>query len=137
MTEVTKMFSCGPDHQAIIDECWSKRGDQRRFTVPKTIKLKLCKLAIAHVTEQQRQMQDEGPKIEASLRRAKSAAEIELKRRGWTDDEIAGWFKKLSERARKRTEKEFKKPRVDQVFESVTRRAPASTLRRKARVPPR
>ena len=132
--EVIKLFSC-PEHHAIIDECWSKRGSERRYTVPKAIKLKLCELAIAHVMALQRQMEDARPQIEASLQRSMSKTEAELRERGWTHEEIAAWFKKLSERARKRSKKEFKKPSVDRVFEIVTRRARAVTLRRKARSP--
>ena len=60
--------------------------------------------------ELQRQQEDARPQIEASLQRAKSAAETELRRRGWTDEEIAARFKQLSERARKRSKKDFKKP---------------------------
>ena len=80
-----------------------------------------------------RQEEDARPQIEASLQRSKSAAEAELRIRGWTDEEIVARFKKLSERARKRSKKEFKKPSLDKVFEIVTRQAPAKTLRRKAR----
>lgn len=137
MTEVTKLFSGSLEHQAIVEECWGKRGHERRYTVPKAIKLKLCELAVAYVMELQRQQEDARPQIEASLQRAKSAAETELRRRGWTDEEIAARFKQLSERARKRSKKDFKKPVVDQVLKIVTRQAPASTLRRKARLPRR
>ena len=133
MIEVAKLFSSSPEHQTIIEKCWSTRGCERRYTVPKAIKLKLCELAIAYVMEQHRQAKDARPEIEACLQRSMFAAQAELRDRGWTDEEIAAWFKKLSERARKRSKKEFKKPSVDQVFKIVTRRAPAATLRRKAR----
>jgi hypothetical protein len=116
-------------------QCWRTRGCERRYTVPKAIKLKLCELAIAYVMELHRQAKDARPEIEESLQRSMSAAEAELGDRGWTAEEIAAWFKKLSERARKRSKKEFKKPSVDRVFEIVIRRAPAVTLRRKARSP--
>jgi hypothetical protein len=135
MTEVTKLFSGSLEHQAIVEECWSKRGHERRYTAPKAIKLKLCELAIAYVMELHRQGEDARPEIEASLQRSMSAAEAKLGDRGWTDGKIAAWFKQLSERARKRSKKDFKKPSVDQVFKIVTRRAPAATLRRKARLP--
>jgi hypothetical protein len=134
MIQAAKLFAA-PEHQGIIEECWSKRGCERRYVVPKAIKLKLCELAIAHVIALQRQTDDARPQIEASLRRSMSKAHAELRDRGWTGKEIAAWFKKLSERARKRSKKDFKKPSVDKVFEIVTRRAPARTLRRKARVP--
>jgi hypothetical protein len=132
--EVAKLSPWGPEHQAIIEECWSKRGCERRYTVPKAIKLKLSELAIAHVMSLQQQNEDARPQIEESLQRSLSSAKAELKDRGWTEEEIATWFKKLSERARKRANKEFKKPSVNKVFEIVTRRAPANTLRRKARM---
>ena len=135
ITEVAKLFSWSPEHQAVIGKCWSTRGSERRHTVPKAIKLKFCELAIAHGMALQRQMEDAGPQIEASLQRIMSKTEAKLRERGWTHEEIAVWFKKLSERARKRSNKEFKKPSVDRVFEIVTRRAPAVTLRRKARSP--
>ena len=38
-----------PKYQALIEECWDERGDNRRYTVPKAIKQKLCRLA--HVME--------------------------------------------------------------------------------------
>jgi hypothetical protein len=127
--EVAKLSPWGPEHQAIIEECWSNRGRERRHTVPKAIKLKLCELAIAHVMSLQQQREDARPQIEESLQRSLSSAKAELKDRGWTEEE-----KKLSERARKRANKEFKKPSVNKVFEIVTRRAPANTLRRKVRM---
>jgi hypothetical protein len=135
MIAVAKLFSWSPEHQAMIEKCWSTRGCERRSTVPKAIKLKLSELAIAYAMEMHRQTEDARPQIEASLQRSISAANAKLGDRGWTDEKIAAWFEKLSERARKRSKKEFKKPSVDKVFEIVTRRAPAITLRRKARLP--
>jgi len=132
--EVAKLSPWTPEHQAIIEECWSKRGCERRYTVPKAIKLKLSELAIAHVMSLEQQSEDARPQIEESLQRALSSAKAELKDRGWTEEEIATWFKKLSERARKRAKKESTKPSVNQVFDIVTRRAPANTLRRKVRI---
>jgi hypothetical protein len=82
----------------------------------------------------QQQSEDARPQIEESLQRSLSSAKAKLKDRGWGEEEIATWFKKLSERARKRANKKFKKPSVNKVFEIVTRRAPANTLRRKARM---
>jgi hypothetical protein len=122
-------------HASVLIELWLAGRSERRYTVPKAIKLKLCELAIAHVMALQRPMEDMRPQIEASLQRITSKTEAELRERGWTHEEIAAWSKKRSERARKRSKKEFKKPSVDQVFEIVTRRAPAITLRRKARSP--
>jgi hypothetical protein len=40
-----------PKYQALIEECWSKRGSNPRTTAPKAIKEALCRLAIAHVME--------------------------------------------------------------------------------------
>src|SRR5690242_6536447 len=31
-----------PEYQELIEKCWRERGNQRRFTVPKPIKIKLC-----------------------------------------------------------------------------------------------
>jgi hypothetical protein len=135
VVEVAKLFSWSPEHQAIIKKCWSMRGCERRYTVPKTVKRKLCELAIAYVMEVHRQAEVARPEIEASLQRSKSAAEAELRSRGWTNAQIGAWSKKLSERTRRRSKKKFKEPNVDQVFGIVTRRAPAVTLRRKARLP--
>jgi hypothetical protein len=88
MTEVAKLFSWRPEHQAIIEKCWSTRGCERRYTVPKAIKLKLCELAIAYVMELHRQAKDARPEIEESLQRSMSAAEAELGDRGWTAEEL-------------------------------------------------
>jgi hypothetical protein len=121
-----------PEHRTTIEECWRRRGTERRYTVPKALKRNLCQLAIAYVTELQWQSQEAKDQIEASLQRSRLAAEAELRNRGWTDREIDTWFNKLSERARKRGKKDFKTPNVDKVCEIVTRRAPAHTLRRKS-----
>jgi hypothetical protein len=136
MTEVRTLlwpFWRSPDHQAIIEECWNRRGTSRRRTVPPKIKRKLGELAIAYVMELQRLREDAGPQIEASLQRSGSEAKAELRDRGWTDEKIAAWFNKLSERARKRTRKVFRTPNLDKVLKIATRRAPAGTLRRKSR----
>jgi len=121
-----------PEHRTTIEECWKRRGTERRYIVPKAIKRDLCQLAIAYVMELHRQSQDAKDQIEGSLQRSVSAAEAELRDRGWTDREIGARFNKLSERARKRGKKDFRTPDVDKVFEIVTRHAPAGTLRRKA-----
>lgn len=121
-----------PEHRTTIEESWKRGGTDRRQTVPKAIKRDLCQLAIAYVMELHRQSQDAKDQIEASLQRSVSAAEAELRDRGWTDREIGARFNKLSERARKRGKKDFRMPDVDKVFEIVTRHAPAGTLRRKA-----
>ena len=72
--EVAKLSPWGPEHQAIIEECWSKRGCERRYTVPKAIKLKLSELAIAHVMSLQQQSEDARLQIEESLQRSSGVA---------------------------------------------------------------
>jgi hypothetical protein len=124
-----------PEHQALIEECWNNRGKERRSTVPPKIKRRLCELAIAFVMELRGQQEGAREQIESSLQRGMFGAEAELRSRGWTEREIVAWFNKLSERARKRSKKEFKTPNVDKVLEIVTRRAPAGTLRRNSRAP--
>ena len=116
----------------VIEDCWKKRGEKRRFTVPKPIRRKLCRLAIAYLAKLHQRTQDLRPEIEASMRRAKSAAEAELRGRGMSDAEIASWSKTLAERARKRSFKEFRAPGIAEVLAKVDRRAPSTTLRRKA-----
>ena len=118
--------------QLLIEDCWRNTGEQRRFTVPKPIRRKLCRLAIAYVVKLHQRTQDLRPEIEASTQRAKSAAEAELRSRGKSDAEIASWFKTLAERARKRSRKEFRAPSIAEVLAKVDRRAPSTTLRRKA-----
>jgi hypothetical protein len=113
-------------------ECWGKRGKERRYTVPPKIKRKLCELAITYVVELRRRIEDARPEIEVSLQRSMSGAKAALRDRGWTDREITAWLNKLSERARKRSKKQFKTPDVGTVLKIVTRHAPAGTLRRKA-----
>jgi hypothetical protein len=122
-----------PEHKALLVECLrARRPDELRRTVPKKIKRKLCELAVAHVVEQHRQGQASALQIKDSLRRAKAGAEAELRRRCWTDEQIAGWFKKLRAAAQRRSVKKFTAPDVYKVLEIVNRRAPAITLRRKA-----
>src|SRR5690242_18656509 len=43
-----------PEQQAMIEECWSEVGNNRRYTVPPRIKQILCGLAMAHVVELRR-----------------------------------------------------------------------------------
>jgi hypothetical protein len=40
-----------PGMERLIEECWSQRGDKRRYTVPKKTARGLCRIAIAHVTK--------------------------------------------------------------------------------------
>src|SRR5262249_12948889 len=57
LSEIRVMLSSlagSPEQQALIKECWSKRGDERRYTVPPKIKRRLCQLAVAHVVELRR-----------------------------------------------------------------------------------
>jgi hypothetical protein len=69
-----------PEAQALIEECWSKLGNDRRHTVPPKIKRKLCRLAVAHVVELRR---------DAIQRRRAGAAETALRTQGWTETQIA------------------------------------------------
>jgi hypothetical protein len=69
-----------PEQQAVIEECWSKRGNERRYTVPSKIKRKLCRLAVAHVMQL---------RCDAIQRRRARAAQAALRTRGWTDAQIA------------------------------------------------
>ena len=58
-----------------------KAGAERRYTVPKAIKLKLCELAITYVMALQRQTEHARPQIEASLQ-PKSSIRLRLERDG-------------------------------------------------------
>ena len=107
-----------PEAQALIEECWSKLGNDRRHTVPPKIKRKLCRLAVAHVVELRR---------DAILRRRARAAKTTLRTRGWTETQIA---EILNRRAPERID--FEAPDRKKVLEIVNWRAPATTLRRKA-----
>ena len=102
----------------MIEECWSKRENYRRYTVPPKIKRKLCRLAVAHVVELRR---------DAILRRRARAAETALRTQGFTETQIA---EILNRRAPERIY--FEVPDLEKVLEIVNRRAPATTLRRKA-----
>jgi hypothetical protein len=107
-----------PEAQALIEECWSKLGNDRRHTVPPKIKRKLCRLAVAHVVELRR---------DAILRRRARAAEAALRTQGWTETQIA---EILNRRAPERID--FAAPDLEKVLKIVNRCAPATTLRRKA-----
>jgi hypothetical protein len=107
-----------PEHQGLIEECWSQRGNERRYTVPPKIKRKLCRLAVAHVVELH---------CDAIRRRRARAAKTALRIQGWTDAQIG---EILSRRALEHIE--FEAPDLEKVLEIVNRRAPATTLRRKA-----
>ena len=107
-----------PEAQALIEECWSKLGNDRRYTVPPQIKRKLCRLAVAHVVELRR---------DAIQRRRARAAETALRTQGWTETQIA---EILNRRAPERID--FEAPDLEKVLEMVNWRAPAITLRRKA-----
>jgi len=107
-----------PEAQALIEECWSKLGNDRRYTVPPKIKRTLCRLAMAHVVELRR---------DAIQRRRARAAGTALRAEGWTDKQAA---EILSRRAPERVD--FEAPDLEKVLEIVKRRTPAITLRRKA-----
>jgi hypothetical protein len=86
--------------------------------VPPKIKRKLCRLAVAHTVEL---------RCDAIRRRRARAAKTALRIQGWTDAQI-------SEILRRRAPEhiEFEAPDLEKVLEIVNRRAPATTLRRKA-----
>jgi hypothetical protein len=107
-----------PEQQAVIEECWSKRGNERRYTVPFKIKRKLCRLAVAHVVQL---------RCDAIQRRRARAAQAALRTQGWTDAQIV---QILGRRAPERID--FEVPDLLKVLEIVNRRAPTTTLRRKA-----
>jgi hypothetical protein len=107
-----------PEYQALIEECWSKRGNERRYTVPQGIKRKLCRLAVAHVKEL---------RLDSIQRRRAQAAETALRTQGWDDRQIA---QILSRRGAEPIY--FKGPDLEKVLKIVNRRAPAITLRRKS-----
>jgi hypothetical protein len=107
-----------PEHRALIEECWRVRSGERRFTVPAKIKRKLCRLAVAHVTEMRRQ---------AILHQSIQATERDLLRQGYSHaqiDEIKS--RHIPEHPH------VDPPHIEKVLELVNRRAPLDTLRRKA-----
>ena len=107
-----------PECQALIDECWSKVENERRYTVPPKIKRKLCRLAVAHVMELRR---------DAIQRRHARASERALAIQGFSRAATA-------EILRRRTVKQVsvEAPDLKKVLEIVNWRAPPGTLRRKA-----
>jgi hypothetical protein len=106
------------EHQALIEECWRARENERRFTVPPTIKRKLCRLAIAHVMNIRRYN---------ILQRHLAAEETRLRTQGWSNSQIA------EIRSRSGAERIDLEPLdLNKVVEIVNRRAPRTTLRRKA-----
>jgi len=106
------------EHQALIEECWRPRERERRYTVPPKIKRKLCRLAIAHVMN---------IRHHNILRRRRKAEETRLRTQGWSDSQIA---EIISRSAPERINLE--PPDLRKVLGIVNRRAPATTLRRKA-----
>jgi hypothetical protein len=119
--EVRIMLSsldASPELQALIEECWGKRGHGRRFTVPPKIKRKLCRLAVAHVVELRR---------EEIQRQQAQAAERTLRAAGYTDAQIAEILTR-----RTPVQIAFKTPNLETVLKILNRRAPTVTLRRKA-----
>jgi hypothetical protein len=108
--------------------------------VPQTIQRTLCKLAIAHVVK----LHQQTPEIQDSLRRGKAHAEDVLRRRGWTkgwtNERIDAWYKKLQVASERRVQREFRMPTVraelvefvDAVLAAVGRKTPEYTARRKA-----
>jgi hypothetical protein len=121
-------------------DCWLVQPTGRRHTVPQTIQRTLCKLAIAHVVRLHQQSQAAALEIDNSLRRSKAHAEAMLRRQGWTDEQIAAWFKKLQVASGRRVQREFRVPTVKAelvefvkaVLALVERKTPGYTARRKA-----
>jgi hypothetical protein len=108
-----------PKHQALVEECWRARPDERRYTVPPKIKRKLCKLASAHVTEM---------RCQALMHQRIQATERDLQRQGYSDGQIAEIVSRsVPERPH------VDPPDIEKVLEIVNRRAPQVTLRRKAK----
>lgn len=124
----------------IDPDCWLVQPTRRRHTVPQTIQRTLCKLAIAHVMRLHQQTQAAALEIDDSLRRSKAHAGAVLRRQGWTDEQIAAWFKKLQVASGRRVQREFRVPTVKAelvefvkaVLALVERKTPRYTARRKA-----
>jgi hypothetical protein len=108
-----------PEQQALIEECWRARSSGRRYTVPPKIKRKLCRLAVAHVTEMRRQM---------ILHQHRQATERDLRHQGFSDGQIAEIMSR-----RVPESPHIAPPDIEKVLEIVNRRAPPGTLRRKAK----
>jgi hypothetical protein len=98
-------LASSPEHQAMIEDCWRARRNERRHTVPTRIKRRLCQLAVAHVVEL---------RLDANLRQRAHAAERRLRIEGWTDTQIAAI---QSRAAPERSAKDFEAPDVKKVLE--------------------
>jgi hypothetical protein len=107
-----------PELQSLIEECWSNRGNERRYTVPTKTKRELCQLAVAHDMELR--------KAQIRQRRAE-AAERRLRSAGYTDAQIAQTLSRME------AEPIYVEPLdLEKVLRIMIRRAPEITLRRKA-----
>jgi hypothetical protein len=95
------------------------RGAERRWTVPAKIKRKLCRLAVAHVTELRRQTISTRW-VQATVR--------DLRRQGYSDPQITEMMSR-----RVPPPAHIAPPAIAKVVELVGRHAPPVTLRRKAR----
>jgi hypothetical protein len=106
-----------PENRALIDECWSNLESKRRFTVPQKIKRKLCRLAVAHVMELHRD----------SMQRHRALS-------AWRAHAVQGFGGAAAAEIVGRTTVQLsvEAPNLKKVLEIVNRRAPPSTLRRKA-----
>ncbi len=107
-----------PECQALIDECWSKVENKRRFTVPPKIKRKLCRLAVAHTMELHRD--------DIQRRHARSAERV-LTIQGFSQAAAAEMLRRTPV-----AEVSIEALQLKKVLEIVNRRAPPRTLRRKA-----
>jgi hypothetical protein len=142
-SHLMELWLCGVPIQ-IGPDCRLRQPTRRRYTVPQTIQRTLCKLAIAHVVK----LHQQTPEIQDSLRRGKAHAEAVfrrqgrdvLRRQGWTDEQIAAWYKKFQIASKRRMQREFRMPTVraelvefvDAVLAAVERKTPEYTARRKA-----
>lgn len=114
-----------PTFHVLLEQCWSKRRNDRRFTVPQQLKRDLCELAVAYV-EASRNAQKgalQSDRYKAWLDSAE-AIQITLQKQGV---QIGSLSKPLV------ASKDWKRPDLERVLKIVNRRAPPITFRRKAR----
>jgi hypothetical protein len=113
------LASVAAHHANVLLEMWLAGAPVQRYTVPPPTKRRLCRLAIAHVTEMRRQ---------AILHQRIQATERDLRRQGYSDGQIAEIMRRrVPERPH------VDPPDIEKVLEIVNRRAPRVTLRRKAK----
>lgn len=110
----------------MIDACWSKQPTRRRYTVPKGIKEAICRMAIEYAEAlhlgQERALRSERLR---NWKRIVEAIQETAKTIGRPMDFLLVEDHAITQR--------WRKPNLEQVLQIVNRRAPAITLRRKAR----